>query len=56
MDGDSSYHENDFWPKPDFEPFFRQIVLEHEKLILPIMQSILLYFGCDPYLYNEKLT
>ncbi len=53
---DADYREDDFWPKGGFEPFFRQIVLEHEKLILPIMQSILRYFDCDPHLYDEKLT
>ena len=56
MDGDSTYNEQDFWPKQGFEAFFRQIVLEHEELILPIMQSILRYFGCDPHLYDKKLT
>ncbi|MFQ5707632.1 MAG: 2OG-Fe(II) oxygenase family protein [bacterium] len=56
MDGNAAYKEEDFWPKPGFEPFFRQICLEHEKLILPIMQSILRYLGCDPHLYDQKLT
>ncbi len=55
MDGDSEYREEDFWPKPGFEPFFRHICLEHEKLILPIMQSILRYLGSDPHLYDHKL-
>lgn len=44
-----------FWPLPELEPFFRTIVLEHEKLILPIMQAILRYLGCDPNLYDETL-
>lgn len=56
MDDDPDYREEDFWPKPGFEPFFRHICLEHEKLILPIMQSILRYLGCDPHLYDRKLT
>lgn len=46
----------DFWPLPDLEPFFRTIVLEHAKLILPIMQSILRYLGCDPHHYDARLT
>ncbi len=55
LDGDLSYTERDFWPKPGFEPVFREVVRAHEKLILPIMQSILSYLDCDPHLYDEKL-
>ena len=46
----------DFWPIPELELSFRRLVLEHEKLILPIMQSILTYLNCDPHLYDQKLT
>lgn len=46
----------DFWPLPEYEALFRRIVLAHEQLILPVMQSILLYLGCDPHLYDGKLT
>lgn len=46
----------DFWPLPEYEALFRRIVLAHEQLILPVMQSILLYLGCDPHLYDRKLT
>ncbi len=46
----------DFWPIPEMEPFFRKMCQEHEKLILPVMQSILMYLGCDPHLYDRKLT
>ena len=49
------YRLEDFWPDTDSEPFFRQIVLEHEKLIVPLMQSIFTYLGVDPHLYDEKL-
>ncbi|RMF59088.1 MAG: isopenicillin N synthase family oxygenase [Calditrichaeota bacterium] len=56
LDGNPDYREEDFWPRPGYEPFFRTIVLEHEKLILPLMQSILRYLGCDPHLYDEKFT
>jgi isopenicillin N synthase-like dioxygenase len=30
--------------------------LEHERLVLPVMQSILMFLGCDPHLYDQKLT
>ena len=52
----ANYSENDFWPRTGFEPIFRKIVSEHEKLILPVMQSILRYLENDPSMYDEKLT
>lgn len=45
-----------FWPIPEYAEFFRQIVDAHQRLILPIMQSLLTYLGCDPHLYDAKLT
>jgi isopenicillin N synthase-like dioxygenase len=46
----------DFWPIPDAEPVFRRMCLDQEKLILPVMRSILTDLGCDPHLYDRKLT
>lgn len=46
----------EFWPLPEYEPFFRQHCLAHEKLILPITQSIFRYLGVDPHHYDRKLT
>lgn len=46
----------DFWPLPGHEPFFRTLVSAHERLILPVMQSLLTYLGCDPHLYDARLT
>lgn len=51
-----NYKESDYWPRPGYEPVFRKVVQAHEQLILPIMQSVLSYLGCDPALYDEKLT
>jgi len=45
-----------FWPTQDDAEFFREIVAGHEKLILPVMQSLLMYLGCDAHLFDEKLT
>jgi isopenicillin N synthase-like dioxygenase len=45
-----------FWPMQEQAEFFRQIVAGHEKLILPVMQSLLMYLGCDAHLFDEKLT
>ena len=44
-----------FWPMPEQAAFFRQIVDAHEKLILPVMQSLLTYLGCDAHLFDAKL-
>ncbi len=45
-----------FWPVPELEPLFRRLVLAQEKLILPLTQSAFRYLGCDPHLYDQKLT
>ncbi len=45
-----------FWPFAEYEPFFRRIVEAHERLILPVMQSLLTYLGCDAHLYDRQLT
>ena len=42
--------------RPDPATFFGQIVHAHERLILPIMQSLLTYLGCDAHLFDAKLT
>jgi isopenicillin N synthase-like dioxygenase len=44
------------WPRPDMEPLFRRMCLAHERLILPVMQSLLVDLGCDPHLYDRRLT
>jgi isopenicillin N synthase-like dioxygenase len=49
-------HPEQYWPLPEYESFFHKIVLAHERLILPIMQSMLAYLGCDAHLYDAKLT
>jgi isopenicillin N synthase-like dioxygenase len=40
---------------PGYEPVFREVVRNEERLILPIMQSLLRYLGCDPGLFDRKL-
>ena len=52
---DPAWNESDFWPRSNYEPFFRRIVQSHENLISPLMRSILLSLGCDPHLYDTKL-
>ena len=55
-DAADSARVEDFWPIPDAEPVFRRMCREQEKLILPVMQSILMSLGCDPHLYDRRLT
>ncbi len=52
----ADYRESDFWVKSGYELIFRKVVQENEKLILPIMQSILRYLHCEPNLFDKKLT
>jgi len=56
LDQHAGHDESKYWPATDLEPVFRDIVQAHEKLILPIMQSILRYLGCDPHSYDVRLT
>jgi isopenicillin N synthase-like dioxygenase len=50
------FRVEDFWPISSLEPFFRRLCLAHEKLIAPVMQSMLTYLECNPHLFDEKLT
>jgi len=46
----------EFWPRPEAERVFREMCLAHERLILPVMQSLLMDLGGDPHLYDRRLT
>jgi len=56
LDPRHPFNVGEFWPRPEMEPFFRRLCLEHERLILPIMQAILASVGEDPHLYDRRLT
>ncbi len=56
IDPDRDVALADFWPRPEQEAFFRRLCQQHERLILPVMGSILSHLGCDPHLYDAKLT
>ena len=56
MNNDPDYNEKDYWPRPGYEPFFRELCKAKETIILPIMQSILRYLKCDPHSFDKKLT
>ncbi|HYD14421.1 MAG TPA: 2-oxoglutarate and iron-dependent oxygenase domain-containing protein [Allosphingosinicella sp.] len=45
-----------FWPHAGYEQRFRRLALAHEALFRPIMQAMLQGLGCDPHLYDGRLT
>ena len=56
QDRDAPFRAEEFWPRADYESYFRRLVNAHEPLFQPIMQAMLQGLGCDPHLYDEKLT
>jgi isopenicillin N synthase-like dioxygenase len=50
------FRAEDFWPRAEYEPQFRRLVLAHEQLFKPIAQAMLQGLGCDPHLLDRKLT
>ncbi len=56
MDPGRPFRAEEFWPRPALEPFFRGLCRSHEMLILPVMQSLLRYLGCEPHSYDRRLT
>jgi isopenicillin N synthase-like dioxygenase len=53
---DTPFRPEDYWPRADYEPYFRRLVLAHEQLFKPIAQAMLMGLGCDPHLFDAKLT
>ncbi len=45
-----------WWPAASFEPVFRAQYLACRALALPLMRAVLEHFGCDPRLYDARLT
>ena len=50
------FRAGDFWPRAEYEPRFRRLVLAHEPLFKPIAQAMFRGLGVDPYVYDGKLT
>jgi len=53
---DGPFRAEDLWPRAEFEQRFRRLVQAHEKLFKPITQAMFQGLGCDPHLYDRKLT
>ena len=53
---DVPFRADDYWPRAEYERVFRPLVLAHETLFKPIAQAIFQGLGCDPHIYDDKLT
>jgi len=56
QDRDAPFRAEDYWPRAAYEPHFRRLVLAHEALFKPLAQAMFMGLGCDPRLYDSKLT
>jgi len=56
QDRTDQFNREDYWPDAKYETIFRKLVLAHERLIKPITQAMFQGIGCDPHLYDSKLT
>ena len=56
LDAARPFDAGAFWARPEVEPLFRDLVQAELTLFAPIMQAVLQSLGCDPHLYDEKLT
>jgi isopenicillin N synthase-like dioxygenase len=50
------FHARDYWPRAEYEREFRRLALAHETLFRPIARAIFQGLGCDPHVYDAKLT
>ncbi|MCA1749144.1 MAG: hypothetical protein LC634_06295 [Sphingomonadales bacterium] len=50
------FRAKDFWPRAEYERQCRRLVEAHEPLIKPIAQAIFQGLGCDPDIYDDRLT
>jgi isopenicillin N synthase-like dioxygenase len=50
------FRAEDYWPRAEYEPQFRRLALAHEALFKPIAQAMFQGLGCDPHIYDGKLT
>jgi len=53
---EETFRPEQFWPDAKYEAIFRRLAEAHEALIKPVAQAMLQGLGCDPHIYDEKLT
>jgi isopenicillin N synthase-like dioxygenase len=51
-----AFQPEDFWPDVRYEPVFRKLACAHEDLFKPIARAMFQGIGCDPHVYDRKLT
>ncbi len=51
-----AFNAPSYWPREEYERRFRRLVLAHETLFKPIAQAMFQGLGCDPHIYDRKLT
>ena len=56
QDRERPFRAEDYWPRAEYEPLFRRLVLAHEPLFKPIAQAMFMGLGVDPHVYDRKLT
>lgn len=56
QDRDVRFRPEEFWPDVCYEPVFRKLATAHERLFKPIAQAMFQGLGCDPHVYDDKLT
>jgi len=56
QDRKEPFRAADYWPREEYERAFRRLVLAHEALFKPIAQAMFQSLGCDPHIYDRKLT
>lgn len=50
------FKREDYWPRAEYEPLLRRLVLAHELLFQPIAQAMFQGIGVDPHVYDRRLT
>ena len=53
---ETPFRPEDYWPSAEYESRLRPLVLAHEQLFKPIAQAMLMGLGCDPHLFDDRLT
>lgn len=53
---EAPFRAADYWPRETDERAFRRLALAHEALFKPLARAMLQGLGCDPHLFDEKLT
>ena len=56
LDAGSTATVPEFWPDPAVEPFFRELCGQHERLIKPLVGSVMTYLKQEPGLFDDRLT